>query len=507
MYLSDRFTIWRARVAAGMSLLLGATWGCTSVDARPEVDRSADLVEQRLGIRPAWHAPWEGPPAWDAQSVLELNTAIAMALQNNRELRAELEMIAQANAELVQAGLLTNPSINFMMMFVSGGGRTMLRSSGFPAQALQDLWLIPSRKQAAQHELQQAVLRVADRAVDLATRIRKLHARIQFAHEAVTLARESTALAEQAVRLLQTRYTAGRATQVELNLTELRVMRLRSDLLAEQAELRTLKREMLMLLGLAGAGDEWQTPPLGAAALPPIPSDEAALLARAADERLDLQAADWRVAAAAERLHMERLAALPETKLGFTFERAPARRASVNRLGARVANAAAQGLVNGIEGSMPPGTLMPIVDEPRELKWTAGPMLDIELPIFDQNQAQIAKAASEYRQRAAELEARVQEAIAAVRQALLAARSADEQARLYRDEILPAVRRNIDVAQESYAAGRESLAVFLQAQEDLILARRRELEFKRDALIWRAELVRQIGGAPLEMATSENPCE
>ncbi|TWT41042.1 Outer membrane efflux protein [Phycisphaerae bacterium RAS1] len=490
------------RLVCRFSLLLcvlAAVNGCARVDAQPQIDRSADLVEQRLGTRPAWSAPWDdAAPPWDAQSVLEIDAAIGLALRNNRELRAELEMIAQADADLVQAGLLTNPSLNFMMMFVPGGGKTMLRSAGFPSQALQDLWLIPSREQAARSELQQAVLRVADRAIEIATRVRKLHVRLQFGQAAVELVRQNMALVDQSVRLLQTRYSAGQATQVELNLMELRALRLRSELSAEQAELRALKREMLMLLGLAGAADVWQVLPLAGAELTLLPDDEAALWARAADERLDLQAADWRMRAAEDRLEMEKLAALPDLTLGFTFERAPARRAPVNRLGARVANAAAQGLVNGIEGGMPFPEVRPIVNEPREIKWTLGPMIDVELPIFDQNQAQVAKAASECRQRAAELEARVQEMILGVRQALLAAQQAGEQARLYRDEIAPAVQRNIDLAQESFAAGRESLAVYLQAQEDLIMARRKTLEYERDAIIWRAELLRQIGGGELE---------
>ncbi len=38
---------------------------------------------------------------------------------------------------------------DFMIMLPDGGGRTMLRSTALPVQALQDLWLIPARKEAA----------------------------------------------------------------------------------------------------------------------------------------------------------------------------------------------------------------------------------------------------------------------------------------------------------------------------------------------------------------------
>src|SRR3972149_2391986 len=101
-----------------------------------------------------------------ALEVVGEQEALVLALRNNRELRADLEMIGKANADLVQAGLLQNPVINFMAMFPDGGGRAMLRSNALPLQPLQDLWLIPAREKVATAQLQQAVLRVADRAVE-----------------------------------------------------------------------------------------------------------------------------------------------------------------------------------------------------------------------------------------------------------------------------------------------------------------------------------------------------
>ncbi len=147
--------------------------GCAEIKSDAKLDEAADLVEQHTGRRPAWTVPWDDqPPAWTGQATLRLNDALVMALRNNRDLRADLEMIGQANADLVQAGLLQNPSFDFMLMLPSGGGRTMLRSEALPMMPLQDLWLIPARQQVAKAELQKAVLRVADRAVALAAEVK-----------------------------------------------------------------------------------------------------------------------------------------------------------------------------------------------------------------------------------------------------------------------------------------------------------------------------------------------
>jgi outer membrane protein TolC len=130
----------------------------------------------------------------------------------------------------------------------------------------------------------------------------------------------------------------------------------------------------------------------------------------------------------------------------------------------------------------------------REVKWTIRPMIDFELPIFDQNQAQIARAYHEYRQRYAEYDGRRQAITAEVRETKVMYEQAYEQVRFFRDAILPEVERNLEVVRESYRAGREDVTIILQVQEDLIMTRLSALGFLRDLLINRAELERQVGG-------------
>jgi cobalt-zinc-cadmium efflux system outer membrane protein len=163
---------------------------------------------------------------------------------------------------------------------------------------------------------------------------------------------------------------------------------------------------------------------------------------------------------------------------------------------ARVGNTAAQMLLNraaGMDGPMVP-ELMPWQPKMREVKWTLGPALDLELPIFDQNQAQVAKALHEYNQRLAEYDQRAQQVIRGVRQALVRCRQARDQVELYRGTILDEVRRNLDLARQTYTAGQEDLTILLETQEDVIMTRMKTLEYLRDALLSRAELEREVGG-------------
>jgi cobalt-zinc-cadmium efflux system outer membrane protein len=429
--------------------------------------------------------------------VLTRDEAVALALRNNRALRADLELIGQADAELVQAGLMQNPVISFMLMLPDGGGRAMLRGS-LPMQPLQDLWLIPARRQVAAAQLQEAVLRVADRAIETATTVRTTYARLQYTQRALTLIDENIQLAEQTTQIIEARQMAGQATQVESNLARIRALRLRSELEAMDAEHRAQQRELLLLIGFPALPDGWRVEPVNEVAdTLPLIGDEEGLLVLGAEQRLDLLAAHWSLQAAEQRVALMRREGLPDLALGFTFERAAAPRAPRGpTLPARFGNATAQSLVNRAFGqNMPmPPEVAPWQPKMREAKWTLGPALDLEIPLFDQNQAQVAKAMHESNQRLAEYDDRAQTAIRGIRQALVRCGQARRQVELYRGTILLEVQRNLDLARQTFIAGQEGLAVLLQAQEDVIMTRMKTLEFLRDLLVSWAELEREVGG-------------
>ena len=489
------------RLFPRVTCIVAGLAGCAEIRPDAKVNEAVDLVEQHTGQRPAWTVPWdEQPPPWTGQETLALDDALVMALRNNRELRADLEMIGQANADLVQAGLLQNPSFNFMLTLPDGGGRTMLRSNALPMMPLQDLWLIPARQEVATAQLQQAVLRVADRAVGTAASVKKVYARLQYTQRAIELIKENMQVVEQSTQIIQVRHVAGQATQVELTLSQIRYLRFRSELMTMEAEHRAAQRELLMLMGFASAPEEWRVAPLHEIR---DPLDEAGKLPGesdvvrlAAEQRLDLKAAAWTAQAAERRIKLMQREGWPDLALAFTFERAPAPRSQNQQLSGKLGNAAVQGLADGLAGMSGPTTPMVAPFEPkmREVKYMMGPMIEMEIPIFDRNQAQVARALHEYRQRAAEYAAREQEITRMVRETFVMLRQAQEQVQFYQREILPAVERNLTLARQSYVAGREDLTIYLQAQEDLLMTRLRTLGFLRDCLVYRAELERQVGG-------------
>ncbi|MBX3395178.1 MAG: TolC family protein [Phycisphaerae bacterium] len=482
--------------------------GCQGPDTTSQYQKAAEWVESRTGIVPDWESPWDETANGLRQVVmLDPETVIATALRNNRALRADLEFIGQADAELVQAGLMSNPVFNFMMMFPSGGGRVMLRGGALPMQPLQDLWLIPVRRKVASAALQEAVLRSADRAVDTVKAAKTAYVEVQYAQRAIELIRENIELVSESTSIIQARSQAGQSSQVEVNLSRIREERLQSERLAMQTELAEKKYQLLALMGAADAPVSWAVRPLQEIAdRSPPPRDEVELVLLASDQRLDLKSAEWVAESALSKVKLARREGWPDLALGFTFERSPRGRTRGASLRARASDAAASGFVRGLSNGMnggrgmqqmgpPVSQIAPMPRPTRDVTYTLGPMIEFELPIFDWGQAQTARAIHEYRQRLASYDDLLQSIVKDVRTLLARQVDAYGQLRLFRDVIMPEVERNLELARESYISGQTDLTIYLRTQEDAIATRQKMLEFLRDCLLIEAELERAVGGA------------
>lgn len=131
-----------------------------------------------------------------------------------------------------------------------------------------------------------------------------------------------------------------------------------------------------------------------------------------------------------------------------------------------------------------------------------GPSISLELPIFDQNQAQIAKAEMAYRQSAKLLGALELAASQEVRNAADRAMTAWDIARFYRDDFLPLAEKNLELSRESYRAGRASFLAVLEAQRFFLDTRSRYVGALGDAAIALPDLERVVG-LPLTQLMSE----
>ena len=138
-----------------VSLLLVFTSGCARVNPKPDYDR----VSQRVGDVTGVAAPAvQGDPetaearlASLAEKGFTADEAVQFALLNNPCIRAAFQRVGMSRADLVQAGLFTNPQVGFAFNFPTGGGANQFGVS--LAQNIADLWMIPARRRAGRRDL------------------------------------------------------------------------------------------------------------------------------------------------------------------------------------------------------------------------------------------------------------------------------------------------------------------------------------------------------------------
>jgi outer membrane protein TolC len=272
-----------------------------------------------------------------------------------------------------------------------------------------------------------------------------------------------------------------------------------------QTRVTTRRHELLLQMGCPEATIDWRATPLEETkAVTDPPPYEFHLVLLASRQRLDLRAAEWSTEAAMRRIDLSRKEGWPELAVGLSFERAPRGRTRGASAKALAFDAFAEGLNEGLNdaaghggGAMPIGPIEPIAPLPRptrEVKYTLGPMFELELPIFDWGQAQTKKAHHAFRRALAEYDVKLQDVVRTVRQTLAEHAQARDQLRLFADVILPEVEANLELARQTYIAGQTDLTIYLQSQEDVIATRTRMVEFLRDYRMTEADLERAVGG-------------
>ena len=428
--------------------------GCQAADPGRDLDSVREIVSARTGHPPRWQWPPPDVPAetWDGRAPLTFDEALRLALGNHPAIQADLAYVASVRADLVQAGLLPNPVISAAMGWGDAGGISM--TTGSLMQPLSVLWLRPGRLRATEARLRETVLRAADTALILAADVDRTFLRIRHEQTLIALLDAQRDVLAGAGQAAQESFAAGLATRLDLNRLEAEVLQTDTEQRAARGRLEQQKRRLLERMGLAEAGAEW-TVDARDTHVAPWP-DEQTLVTLAGRQRLDVLSMQWAAEAQRERAGISRLEAISQVQAGAMAKRE----------------------------SPPGGSAMT----------TAGPAASAVLPVFDQGQAQAARATAEFH--AALMAARQagQQAIREVREALQAAAAAEEQRQTYSESLLPLAERNVRETQAAFEMGTQDRVAVLLAERDRIAAQRRALQLQLERDLALADLARAVGG-------------
>ena len=441
-----------------IAVVLIAGVGCAQVSKEQGHDYLADQLRRRASADTHWQ---QGPPEPDElkrlidaklAGSLKLQSAVELALANNPTLCALYEDIGIAQAEMVQATLLTNPTLTGSIGFPINKRGTLESELGIALNILE-LLTLPARKRVAEKRFAAEVRHVTHEALRVVFEVRHHYIDIQAMQQLLELRLDLVEAAEAAADLAERQYTAGNITDLTRANEQAAYQQARVDLGRDQLTLIEKKESLTRLLGLTGDHVAWRIEE----ALGDLPSSEPEvepLEATVAERRLDLQSARLQVELAGNALTL----------------------AKTTRFFGRID-------VGAHSHQDPNGPVL------------LGPTLSLDLPIFDQRQALIARLEAQHRQatrRLAGLLVDAQSEVRVARARLLALRAL---AKHYRDELLPLRSRIVDETLLQYNAMTVALYQLVSAKQQDIEARRTYLELLRDYWTAQAELERALGGA------------
>lgn len=374
--------------------------GCATFSQDGGFNNVAQLTKERTGQTPAWQRSSTDSEAARArvtellQGPLNSDAAVAIALLNNPRLQVRLQELGIAEAGLVRAGRLPNPTFSFSN--IAGGGiREIERAIVFDVLTVL---MMPLTIDIESRRFEQTQLEVAAEAVSVATEARRAFFNAVASQELVLYARQVKTTADASAELARRMVLAGNFNK----LAQMREQAFYADATGQlaRAQQRALsdRERLIRALGLASPTQVTlpeRLPDLPKAPFEPVDAEQTAM-----SRRLDVLQAKKASEAVAKSLDLTRTT-------GF-----------INVLNAGYANKSQTG-------------------DPRE----NGYQVEVEIPIFDFGTTRVARAEALYMQSVFHTAEIAINARSEVREAYGAYRTSYDLARHYRDEVVPLRKR------------------------------------------------------------------
>jgi cobalt-zinc-cadmium efflux system outer membrane protein len=479
-------------------LPIAAIAGCATVDARRDYQRTGAQVQRAVGQVPL--ADPEDAAIAEASATelmadgLTAEEAIKLALLNNPRARAVLLQVGMARADVVQAGLWSNPTVGFSFRFPEGGGLANFEAG--LAQNIADLWMIPARSRAAERDLDRVTLEAARELVSLAIDTKIAYFDAVAAEGALVIARDNVSLTAELLRITEARLEAGTVGSIDANLAKGQALQAEVAARTARLEAASARRTLATLLGMTASAEDMRlTEPLPR----PLESDLASdrYVEIALDARLDARAARDAVEAALARVEFELAKVFPNLEIGFQLERGERRAQGGRKV---LADTARASIANGqLTAPEVQSRGQRRLERSQQIEAILGPSLSLTLPIFDQNQAQIAKARMTYLEAKALLDRLERSIVQQTRDAADRLVTAWDVVTLYEQEVLPQAQVTLDLSQATYQAGQTTILNVIDAQRSLLEIRRGNLAALQDAAAALAELERATARPATEL--------
>lgn len=370
---------------------------------------------------------------------LTLAQALSLADRQNPTVQAQVEAIESARADEITAGLRPNPTLQNDTTSATAG-------------VYQEFEV--GRKRGAR--LDSARLATAVSRSDLTDARRTLVFEVRQAFVGALLARADLELARQNVANFQSvidlnrlRVDRGALSGSDFLKIQLQMLQFQTDLEDARLAIGTAKAALRSLLGGSNLADEFEVE--GDLRAVPIDAALSDLRQRALDNRPDLRSAEIGIRKAAADLRLAKANGYPDPTIGVSWL----------HTGSEI------GGPNWFQPFYPKG----------ERSDAMGVGVSFPIPLFNRNQGEIARTASEQRRAAFLAQAVRDRVLQDVETADASFRSSRERIRLYEETYLSRAKESRDIAEYAFERGATSIVDFLDAERTY---RATELAYRRE---------------------------
>jgi outer membrane protein TolC len=382
------------------------------------------------------------------QAPLQADDAVQIALLNNRALQATYLDVGIAQADLVQAGRLQNPSFTFQRTR-AGSDIEIERSLGMNFIAVLTT---PLSRRIEAGRFEQTTLLVASQVLQHAAATRRAYFEAVAAGQGVTYAGQVNEAAQLSAELTGRMRQAGNSSQLDLAREQAFQADAVAALVRAEKNAVSARETLTRLMGLAGANAQYRLP----ARLPDLPAsaleidDPEAIALR---ERLDIQAAQLGAAHTASSLGLTRATRFINV-LDLDYVR------------------------NGKSGE----------------RTAPGYALTLEIPLFDWGTARVARAEARYMQAVHQVAQTAVDARSEARQRYADYRSAWDLARHYRDQVIPLRKKISDETMLRYNGMLVSVFDLLADAREQASAVNACIDAQKDFWVAQTNLEAALGG-------------
>jgi len=440
--------------AAAVATLVLA--GCKT-NSKNGFDSVQTTVRDRTGQELAWPVTQaEADRAGAAvtqllQTNLTLNSAVQIALLNNRSLRATLEEIGISAADVRQAELPPNPRF---FGYLPLDHPPLAPDTEFSlSEDFFNLLLLPLKTKIASGQFEETKLRVSNSVLQLVADVKIAFYTVQARQQLLDRLKTILDLSAAGNELSERQYKAGNINDLQLADQQAVLQSTQLEFDRARAQLRLDRDRLNRVLGLWGSNAEWTI----SEGLPSLPAGELSvnqLDSLALQDRLDLAAAQRHTAALHRALSLRTKTQYLPTQIDI-----------------------------GVES-----------DRQSDHENLVGPSLEVDVPIFDHGQASVARLQAEVRQAQWREEALIADIHSEVRQALDTLGAARDMVEFYQKIYLPQRARISRETLLQYNAMQAGAFALMSAKKMELDAEREYIESWRDYWIARAELERAAGG-------------